>query len=270
MIPLTSLVQRPTLEGLVKRRVLVNFRVDPQVMAPLLPAPFRPQLVDGWAMAGICLIRLEQLRPKGLPAALGVASENAAHRIAVTWDEPSGQPQDGVYIPRRDTASPLNALVGGRLFPALLTSARFRVRDTSTSLDLKLESHDGAADVWLRAHPAESLPPTSRFALMPEASAFFAGGAVGYSATRDATRFDGIMLRTHRWQIAPLDVEWVVSSFFNDRSRFPEGSVEYDCTLVMRDIPHEWQPLPDMHAPQAEAAASAPGVVSVCGAQPAC
>jgi hypothetical protein len=248
MSSLAALVQSRSLEGLVKRRVLVNFRVDPQVMEPLLPAPFRPKLVDGWAMAGICLIRLEQLRPKGLPAALGIASENAAHRIAVTWDDESGQPQDGVYIPRRDTGSPLNAAIGGRLFPALLNSARFSVQDTPTSLDLKLETHDGAADVWLRARPAESLPPTSRFALLPEASAFFAEGAIGYSATRDASRFDGVRLRTHRWQIAPLDVEWVVSSYFNDRSRFPEGSVEYDCSLVMRDIPHEWQPLPEMHS----------------------
>src|SRR5829696_791023 len=103
------LMTPPTLQGLVKRRLLVNFRIDPRVIAPQLPAPFRPKLVDGWAMAGICLIRLEQLRPLGVPAALGFSSENAAHRIAVTWtDEASGDAREGVYIPRRDTGALLN------------------------------------------------------------------------------------------------------------------------------------------------------------------
>jgi hypothetical protein len=32
----------------------------------------------------------------------------------------------------------------------------------------------------------------------------------------------------------------VESSFFEDRSLFPAGSVEFDCALVMRGIDHEW------------------------------
>ena len=40
------------------------------------------------------------------------------------------------------------------------------------------------------------------------------------------------------------DVSWVVSNYYADRARFPAGSVEYDCTLVMRDLPHEWEPWP--------------------------
>jgi hypothetical protein len=242
------MIQLPSLEGLVRRRVLVNFRVDPEIVARQLPSPFRPKLVDGRAMAGICLIRLEQLRPKGLPAALGIASENAAHRIAVTWDDPSGQPHDGVYIPRRDTGALLNAVAGGRLFPGEPSYARFRVRDAPARLDFKLETRDGAGDVWLRAHPAEGLPSASCFASLPEASAFFEGGALGYSSTHDASRLDGLRLRIRRWHVEPLDVDWAVSSYFSDRARFPEGSVEYDCTLVMRDIPHEWQPLPEMRS----------------------
>ena len=36
----------------------------------------------------------------------------------------------------------------------------------------------------------------------------------------------------------------IVSSYYTDRAHFPAGSVNYDCTLVMRDLPHEWQPVP--------------------------
>lgn len=77
----------PTLRGLIDRRILINYTVEPAVMAKLLPAPFRPQLYKGKAIAGICLIRLKHVRPKGFPAMLGIASENAAHRMAVEWDE---------------------------------------------------------------------------------------------------------------------------------------------------------------------------------------
>src|SRR5262245_7991984 len=102
----------PTLRGVIDRRILVNFRVDPDVLAPQLPPPFRPKLVGGAGMVGICLIRLRRARPAFLPAWLGFTSENAAHRAAVEWPTPDGL-RAGVYIRRRDTDSRLNALVGG-------------------------------------------------------------------------------------------------------------------------------------------------------------
>ena len=47
-------------------------------------------------------------------------------------------------------------------------------------------------------------------------------------------------LRSFGWRVDPLAVELVESSFFADRSRFPAGSVEFDCALLMRGIHHEW------------------------------
>jgi hypothetical protein len=91
--------------GLIRRRLLVNFRVGEEVMERFLPPPFRPKLRRGYAIAGICLIRLQQIRPPWLPRFCGISSKNAAHRIAVLWDEPSGESREGVIIPRRDTGS---------------------------------------------------------------------------------------------------------------------------------------------------------------------
>ena len=78
-------------------------------------------------MAGICLIRLEQMRPAGLPSFCGLSSENAAHRIAVEWQEPAGAWREGVYIPRRDTGSRLNfhAQLGVKPFTPLPQAANF-------------------------------------------------------------------------------------------------------------------------------------------------
>jgi uncharacterized protein YqjF (DUF2071 family) len=57
----------PKVHGVIRRRLLVNFRVDPGVIQQLLPSPFRPKLQDGHAIAGVCLIRLEDIRPPGVP-----------------------------------------------------------------------------------------------------------------------------------------------------------------------------------------------------------
>jgi hypothetical protein len=77
----------PVIEGIIERRILVNFTVDLAVAKTIVPLPFTPKVVNGKAIVGICLIRLSQVRPKGLPAFVGVGSENGAHRIAVDWDE---------------------------------------------------------------------------------------------------------------------------------------------------------------------------------------
>ena len=77
----------PVIRGVIDRRILVNYRVAPDVLAPLLPPRFRPKLHRGYGMVGICLIRLRSRRPKFLPPWLGMSSENAAHRTAVEWDE---------------------------------------------------------------------------------------------------------------------------------------------------------------------------------------
>ena len=118
----------PRIHGIIRRRLLVNFRVAPDVIQRHLPAPFRPKLHDGHAIAGICLIRLEGIRPKGVPEIFGLSSENAAHRIAVVWED-GGEMREGVYIPRRDTGSLIGHLAGGRVFPGEHHRAQFQVAD---------------------------------------------------------------------------------------------------------------------------------------------
>src|SRR5262249_30651973 len=118
----------PIIRGVIDRRILVNFRADPAVLARLLPPPFRPKLIHGAGLAGVCLIRLQRIRPRFWPSCLGLSSENAAHRIAVEWDQ-GGEVREGVFIPRRDTSSWLNALAGGRLFPGVHHHATFRVQE---------------------------------------------------------------------------------------------------------------------------------------------
>ncbi len=245
----------PVITGLIRRRLLINFRADPEVTQCLLPAGLRPKLQGSYAIVGICLIRLEEIRPKGLPALLGIASENAAHRIAVEWTGRDGQLEEGVFIPRRDTDSALNAAFGGRIFPGEHHHSRFAVQDDGKAVSLAMTPADKDAGVDVRVTEAAALPPSSCFASLEDSSAFFRRGCVGYSVTHDANRLDGLKLSTHEWQARPLDVRDVHSGFFADETRFPKGSIEFDHGLVMRNLRHDWLALRPFTPPASSAPA---------------
>ena len=235
----------PTMHGLIDRRILVNFRVQPDVIRKILPSYFRPKLVKGWAMAGICLIRLKSIRPRHFPLFCGMTSENAAHRIAVEWDE-NGFTREGVFIPRRDTSSALQAFAGGRFFPGVHHVATFEVKEDDQRFKLEMRSDDGVTFVQVNVHRASKLPDESIFESLDEASKFFARGSAGYSATRDPNCCDGLELFTSHWEVEPLDVQSVRSSFFDDLNQFPKGSIHFDCALLMQNIEHEWHVLPSI------------------------
>lgn len=226
----------PTITGIIDRRILVNFTVDPKVVQKIVPNPFRPKVYKGKAIVGICLIRLKEVRPKGLPKFLGISSENGAHRIAVEWTE-NGEIKEGVFIPRRDTSSALNSLAGGRVFPGRHYRAKFEVEESNGSYHVAFRSSDGTT-ISIDGVESEKLRPGSIFETLETASKFFEGGAIGYSP--NGKNFDGLELEAFSWKVRPLDVQNVQSSFFEDERVFPKGSVQFDNALLMTEIDHEW------------------------------
>lgn len=237
----------PAINGIIRRRILLNYRIAPDVVRAILPSQFRPKLAGGYSIAGICLIRLEQIRPKGLPKFIGISSENSAHRIAVEWEDDDGNPCEGVFVPRRDTNSRLNSAAGGRLFPGVHHLSNFLVNDQEgvISLQVATESDDEAL-VDLEVRETLDFPATSVFASLREASEFFEAGCVGYSSRPDSCKLDGLLLKVFDWQVSPCEVVHARSSYFDDRSIFPAGSIELDHALLMRDISHEWHAEPEM------------------------
>ncbi len=233
----------PTLQGIIKRRILVNYRADPEAVQRILPPQFRPKLHAGKAIAGICLIRLEQIRPKFTPEFIGISSENAAHRIAVEWTE-NGATREGVFIPRRDTDSLINHLTGGTIFPGEHHSADFSISENKDEIDFSMQSKDEKIQVKLKGTVSEQFPEHSIFSSIAEASAFFETGSLGYSVTKSGKDLDGITLEIKNWKVEALSLETVRSNFYEDRSKFPKGSIEFDHALLMRDIAHEWHSAP--------------------------
>ena len=213
----------PTLQGIIKRRILVNYRAEPNVVQAILPKQFRPKLHKGKAVAGICLIRLEHIRPKFMPEFVGLSSENAAHRIAVLWEDENGETHEGVYVPRRDTDSFINSTIGGKLFPGEQHKADFDVKDDGNKIDFSMQSDDEIVSVKLAGTIAETLPQNSFFTSLEESSKFFEKGSLGYSVKKSGTELDGIELEIKNWKVESLAVTSVESSFYNDENIFPKG-----------------------------------------------
>ena len=235
-----------TIHGTIARRVLLNYRLDPAALQSALPSPFRPKLYRGHGVGGVCMIRFSGLRPRLVPEWLGFASENAAHRIAVEWEQ-DGERREGVFIPRRDTNSGFNKLVGGRVFPGIFQRSAFETQETSASVSVRIVRADGGQEISFAGRVAESLPATSIFPTLAEAAGFFSLGATGYSATRTEGHYHGMELRCLDWSVVPLTVEEARSCFFDDRVRFPSGTVELDGALLMRGVAHEWHSRPNLH-----------------------
>lgn len=239
----------PAIEGMIRRRVLLNYRIDPSVVKKILPehSPFKVKLIDGYAIAGICLIRLEQIRPKGLPKLMGISSENSAHRIAVEWERADGASCEGVFVPRRDTGSLLNSLAGGRIFPGVHHHSGFSVTDHDGEISMRVRVKDYEKPLTsFEARETETFPESSVFPSLKASSEFFEAGCIGYSSRPNSSKLDGLTLKAMKWQVSPLIISNLQSAYFDDPAIFPPESIEFDHALLMRDIPHEWHSEPEI------------------------
>jgi hypothetical protein len=228
------------IRGRIARRVLINLRIKPEFVQPLLPAQLRPRIIDGWAIGGICLIRLEQLRLPLAPAACGLASENFAVRFSCVETAGTRAEANVVYVARRETNSWINKLAGATCFPAELNHGEFIVVDTGDRVEINIKSWDGENDLHTAVETAEEVAAGSVFKTVEQLSSFFEQAPLGYSPRRGKDRLDAVRLQANSWSGQPLAVRQLESTYFSNSSRFPAGSVEVDSAFMMRDIEHTW------------------------------
>ncbi|MFF5791000.1 DUF2071 domain-containing protein [Paeniglutamicibacter sp. NPDC012692] len=226
-------MKMPTLDATISRRLLVNYRLDPEVAQSLLPSGLRPRLVGDAAVGGICLLRLSAVRPQWIGANVGWSAENAAHRIAVEWDDESGT-RNGVFIPVRHSSSRLPVVLGGTLLPGRHEHAGFSVSESPSRITIDAR----ALDMRVHADVSDSTEWVSRlFGTLGEASAFQREGTIGWSPAKGGKTLDGLELSTRQWEVGATEIHDIGSSYFDS---LPPGAAELDHVLVMRDVPVKW------------------------------
>jgi hypothetical protein len=222
-----------TLRAQVRRRILVSYRLDPLVVQRLVPDPFRAQLVNGSAVAGVCMIGLQDVRPGWMRRRVGFSTENVAHRIAVEWEQ-DGELRSGVYIVERHSSSLLPVLGGGRLFPGVQRRAKFSLNETDDRFIVAMTSPEVTVEVDVEVANAWS---SELFATVEDASAFHERGSVGWSPRRDGRGVESLELTSTQWKAEGAVVHSIHSSFFD---ALPRDSATLDSALVMRDLPFFW------------------------------
>lgn len=233
-------MRMPGLHGTIARRLLIDHLVDPSLARTLVPEPFDLRLVEDRAVLGMCLIRIDELRPNGVPRVLGSTIEAVAHRISVTTPGPDG-PVHGVYVPRRDTTSLPAVALGGRLFPGVHGRAAIAASDASAS------GSPAGDTITVRARCADecdidvavgtAVEPDDR---SQQLSDLHRSELVAWSPRRNGGAHDVAIMTCHRWVTTPVSVDRASSSWLADLPGL-DGNLHGPSALLMRGIAVTWE-----------------------------
>lgn len=242
-------MRAPVLRGRVARRILVGLRVDPTVAKRLLPGGLEPRLVQGYAIAGVAFTRLEGLRTRLLPIPFGTSSDSVEHRIAV-------EPNHSFYVLRRDANSAADAFVTHAVVAAERGRSRFDIDEDDGLIAARAQSFDGRMAIRVEADEIEAWPAESVFSSLLAAVRWFGDDVPTawrsrLGATKEAIRGGDPRERrprsSLRWIAQPLGVRRFESTYLADPVVFPDGSVEVDHALCLRDVEEVWHSAPDLH-----------------------
>lgn len=212
--------------GTIRQRVLLTYRVDEAWLQQQLPPGFAPSIVDGAALAGICVLRWQGLGPAVLPGRVGLRVDGVAERWFAHRVGHAHQP--GVVIPRRWMGSRGAAVMtrttfGGEAVRSALAFNRhgedLRVRTTDRDL------------LDLTVRPAAAHLATARFGGDATAIASIHATATrGWSVCRNASVAATDLHPDVPWAPGPAQV--VTGS-----QRILPGDAEPDHVIVMEDVP---------------------------------
>ncbi|QSQ27113.1 DUF2071 domain-containing protein [Pyxidicoccus parkwayensis] len=95
--------------------VSINYAVEPERLARLLPAPLEPEVFHGSAWVQVLMSSLRDMRPQGVSPLLGVCFYQASYRAAVRYRNAKGDWRRGGYFVRSETNDPVMRRVGNAL-----------------------------------------------------------------------------------------------------------------------------------------------------------
>jgi hypothetical protein len=243
------------LDGVLARRLLLHYRVEPELARGLVKPPLAPRIRGGKAVAGVSLIHLEELGPPALRP-LGLELEAMVHWLAV---EGRGA-HPGFAILRRDTDSRLVAALGRPLFRAPHHLARFTVEEDPRRIKLRATTAGGAGDLEVAVEFGAAFRPTQSFVSLADAERFLGGIGAALAEAEAGSVLEAVRLRQVPQGFEPVRLLGAVASFFEDRDRFPAGGAVLDGALAMRALPLEYARVPLAAAAEPAALAGAPGL----------
>lgn len=110
-----SLIRNPfAMRGRIEKCWLFSYRTSPDEVRAVLPGVFEPVTYGSFAFWNLVICRVSALRPRLVPAALGISYWHVAYRVPVRYRSPSGE-IEGLYFVRSDCDSAWIARAGNMM-----------------------------------------------------------------------------------------------------------------------------------------------------------
>lgn len=254
-------MKRSTVKGLIDWKILINYKVELSVLQQYLPKPFFPRSIRGFGLVGIAVTKQKGVRSIGRPAPLGLNAMLVEHQAAVTWED-GGRLRHGLYIPRRDTSSLLQLMMGDRLSGGLhhLARIRARIRQDRYVVSMRGMNQEGVR-AKLMAKLTDRFPMGSVMKELETAVSFFESGKVAYSPLYKHSIFEGVEWNAQDFSIQPLRVERLEGNYWEEIAGFPKKSIFFDHAILIQGAPYQWNHMPELIAPRSHKIFSNDGIL---------
>jgi hypothetical protein len=238
----------------------------------LLPRELDLVTRDRWAFWNVLACRVEDLRPAGVPAYLGVSYNHVAYRLHVRARTAEGEMLRGLYFVRSDAGSGLvgrfgNLLTDFRFHPAEVELSHAPDADAGDVLTIAVQGRgetDGNADALVRIatstdRAAASAPPAgSPFASASEADEFLKYCPLGLSVDLDRRylQLAEVIRDESAWREQPVRVIEAHWRFFEE---LDQDDLHLERATRVDPVDYRWRLGHRVPVAQAQTPAPAPG-----------
>ena len=217
---------------------LVNFSIDPDVLARALPAPLKPSLFADRAWLSVVIAQMSGMRPVGVPAPLGITYNQVVYRAVVRHGDARG-----VHFLRSDTDSRVMSALGNAMSFFAFHHAQIELERLDTVQSVRVRTPDEAADVSARFTPTAALPATSAFPDLATAKAQLVELFDAFHPRPGSPVTDVVSIRRDDWELAVVHDEVAHYALMDGGDVFPQGSAILDSVFAVTDLDYRWNRL---------------------------
>src|SRR5579883_2076878 len=159
-----------TMVGTLDKCWLFTFQTPEEEAWGELPEPLVPVTHNGFAFWNVVVSHVAHMRPKGLPAALGVSYWHVGYRLYARYETKTGVCIEGLYFARSDCDSKLMTRAGNLLTDYHFHTAAIAVHRDEACLEIDIGSQEAPAHASLCLTARPKLLPHSAFSSLGEAA----------------------------------------------------------------------------------------------------
>jgi uncharacterized protein YqjF (DUF2071 family) len=198
--------------GRIDECFLLSYGIDPEQASALVPAGLELITCRGAAFFNIVICRVDRMRARFTPRALGVTYWHIAYRVQVRATLADSRSMEGLYFLRSDIDRPLFGVIGNRLTDFRFHAAMVRFsnhNEAAWSLRVEPTAGDAQAFLAVRRSASDALPPASPFASLEERERVlkYAPFGLSVSSSGQCLRVAEVIRDETLWREESVEVE---------------------------------------------------------------